>query len=328
MVDNKTENSTYSYDYDYEEVIIPSAKVQFWSYLVFEIPSLFFNLYLLYYLIFNRRLRSQLQNHVVMVLLSVCLVILVVDNSFYLDGLRVNHGNSFPFSKGVCLLWWFIDYGFYGAIPVFLMWASFERHILVFYRRRFLNTTRKIFFIHYCPLIIISIYLIGFYVGVILFPPCQNIFYSNDLACGSYPCYQDITWINTWDYFFNGVLCNILEAFFSISLLFRIIWRKYISTRHFRWKKYRKMTIQLLSISTLSLSITLPQALITFIQSQPNMSDFGSTVAPYFFYLTTYVVLFLPFVCFGCLPELWPKALLCHQRRQGTVAPMTIAVGT
>ncbi|CAF4126208.1 unnamed protein product [Rotaria magnacalcarata] len=111
MADNETENSTYSYDYDDEEVIIPPAKVQFWTYLVFEIPSLFCNLYLLCYLTFNQRLRSQLQNHVVMILLFLCLIILVVDNSFHLDGFRTGHGNSFLFSIEVCLLWWIIDYG-------------------------------------------------------------------------------------------------------------------------------------------------------------------------------------------------------------------------
>ncbi|CAF3737365.1 unnamed protein product [Rotaria socialis] len=325
MADNETENSTYSYDYDDEEVIIPSAKVQFWTYLVFEIPSLFCNLYLLYYLTFNQRLRSQLQNHVIMILLFLCLIILVVDNSFYLDGFRIDHGNSFPFSIEVCLLWWFIDYGFYGAITIYLTWASFERHILVFYRRQLLNTKRKIFFIHYLPLIIISLYLIGFYIGVIFFPPCQNIFYSNELECGSYPCYQDITWLNTWDYFVNGVLCNILEALFSIALLLRAIWRRFMSTRHFQWKKYRKMIIQLLSISALSLSINLPQALIVFLQSQPNMSNFGSTIEPYLFYLTTYVVLFLPFICLGVLPELWPQSFFSHRRCRVAVVPMTTA---
>ncbi|CAF1467321.1 unnamed protein product [Rotaria sordida] len=325
MVDNETENSTSSYDYDYEEEFIPSAKVQFWTYLMFEIPSLFCTIYLLYHLTFNRRLRRQLQNHVVMILLFLCLIVLVIDNSFYLDGLRMGHRNSFPYSTNVCLLWWFIDYGFYGAIQVFLMWASFERHILVFYRRQFLRARRKIFYIHYCPLIIISIYLIGFYVGVILFPPCENIFDSNNIACGLYPCYQDIPWINAWDYFSNGILCNILEAFFTILLVFRTIWRKYISTRYFHWKKYRKMIIQLLSISILSLSINLPQALITFVQSQPNMSHFGSTVAPYFFYLTTYVVLFLPIVCFVCLPELWPQVFFFCQQHRGAVAPIIIA---
>ncbi|CAF2853712.1 unnamed protein product [Rotaria sp. Silwood2] len=326
MIDNQTINDTGSYEY--EEILVPSAQVKFWTYIIFQVPSIFCTLYLLYYLIFNRRLRRQLHNHVVIVVLILCFIILVVDNSLYLDGWRIGQKNSFPFSSGVCLVWWFIDYGFYGAISIFLFWASLERHILVFYRRRYLNTPRKIFYIHYFPLIIISIYLIGFYTSAILFPPCKNIFHYNYLACGSNPCYHDITWINTWDYLFNGVLCNVLEAFFSSSLLVRIIWRKFYSTRRFNWKRYRKMTIQLLSISSLSLCINLPHSLIILIrQIQPNMSDFAIDTEPYFFYFTGYVVLLLPFVSLGCLPELWPKRFFCSQRSRRIVGPMTISAG-
>jgi len=324
MIDNETINNTDLYEYE-EEILIPSAQVQFWTYLILEIPSIFCTIFLLYYLVFDRRLRRHLHNHVIIVLLFLCLIILIVDNSLYLDGWRIGHGNSFPSSSNVCLLWWFIDYGFYGAISVFLLWASFERHILVFHRRRFLSTKRQIFYIHYFPLIILSIYLIGFYIGVIILPPCKNIFYFNYLACGLYPCYQDISWLNTWDYLFNGVLCNILEALFSISLLLRTIWKKFYSQRRFHWKKYRKMTIQLVSISILSLVINLPQSLIILVrQIQPEMNDFGINVEPYFFYLTGYVILLLPFVCLGCLPELWSKLLFFNQRGEHMIGPMTI----
>jgi hypothetical protein len=81
------------------------------------------------------------------------------------------------------------------------------------------------------------------------------------------------------------------------------------------------MTIQLLSISTLSLCINLPQSLIILIrQIQPEMSDFGVDIEPYFFYFTGFIILLLPFVCFGCLPELWPKFF----RQQRMIDPMTI----
>jgi hypothetical protein len=326
MVDNETTNYTDYYDYENDYDLIPSAQVQFWTYLIFEIPSILCTIYLLYYLIFDRHLRRQLHNHVIIVLLFLCLIILIVDNSFYLDGWRVGHGNSFPSSSNVCLLWWFIDYGFYGAITIFLVWASLERHILVFHRRRFLTTKRKIFYVHYLPLILLSIYLIGFYTGVIILPPCRNIFYYNSLACGSYPCYQNVSWLNAWDYLFHGVICNILEAVFSCSLLLRTIWKKLTSQRRLHWKKYRKMTIQLLSISTLSLCINLPQSLIVLVRHiDPGMSNFGVNVEPYFFYFTGYVILLLPFVCLGCLPELWPR--FCQGRHRRTIEPMTISAG-
>ena len=326
MIDNETINDTDLFYYeDDEEKMIPSAQIQFWTYLILEIPAMYCTIFLLYHLLLDRRLRRHLHNHVVIVLLFLSLVILVVDNSLYLDGWRIGHGNSFQSSSSVCLAWWFIDYGFYGAISVFLVWASFERHILVFHRRRFLGTQRQIFSVHYFPLIFISIYLIVFYTGAIIIPPCKNVFYFNSLACGLYPCYQDVSWINTWDYSINGVLCNILEALFSVSLLMRVLWRRYYSLRRFQWKKYRKMTIQLLSISTLSLCINLPQSLIILVrQIQPEMSDFGINVEPYFFYFTGYIILLLPFVCLGCLPELWSKLYFFSQRRQRMIGPVTI----
>ena len=331
--DNSTDNSSYEYDYEYEyeyedEVLIPSGPVQFWTYLIFEIPAIICTIYLLYNLIFNRRLRKHLHNHVVIVLLIFCFVVLIVDNSLYLDGWRIGHGNSFPRSPSICLLWWFIDYGFYGAISIFLVWASFERHILVFHRRRFLATKQQIFYVHYLPLILLTGYILAFYTGAILIPPCKNIFYYNYLACGSYPCYQDIPWLNTWDYLFNGVLCNIFEAFFSITLLIRTIWNKLTSQGRFNWRKYRKMTVQLLSISTISLCINLPQSLIVLVRTmRSDLSDFGVSVEPYFFYLTGYIILLIPIVSLGCLPELWPKFLQNRARR--FIGPMTVtaAVG-
>ena len=324
MTVSEIENITDADDDD-QDILIPSAQVQFWTYLVLGIPSLLCTLFLLYHLIFDRRLRQQIHNHVVIILLFLCLVILAVDNALYLDGWRTGHGNSFPPSAGVCLVWWFIDYGFYGAISVFLVWASFERHLIVFHRRRFLTTQRQIFCFHYLPLVSISIALVGFYLGTIVFPPCTNIFHFDSLACGSYPCYQDISWLNTWDYLFNGVLCNILEAVFSISLLFRAVCRRCYSQRRFHWKKYRKMTVQLLSISTLSLTINLPQSLIVLVkQINPNLSDFGIYVEPYFFYFTGYIILLLPFVCLGCLPELWPRSLCLCRRPRHTIGPMTL----
>ena len=321
------ENGTdYHYgDDEEEEILIPSAPVQFWTYLIFEIPSMFCTIFVLFHLLFNRHLRQQIHNHVIIILLILCLIVLVIDNSLYLDGWRVGHGNSFPSSSSVCLLWWLIDYGFYGGISVFLVWASFERHLLVFHRRRCFLTQRRIFFIHYLPLIILSIYLMGFYIGVIIYPPCENVFYFKSLACGSYPCYQDISWLNTWDYLFNGVLCNLLEAFLSITLLSRTIWRKYYSQRRFHWKRYRKMTIQLLSISTVSLCINLPQSLIVLIQQfHPDLNGFAANIEPYLFYLTGYMILLLPLVSLGCLPELWSKLFFCTPRSRRMIGPMTI----
>ncbi|UJR32907.1 hypothetical protein I4U23_020368 [Adineta vaga] len=88
------------------------------------------------------------------------------------------------------------------------------------------------------------------------------------------------------------------------------------------------MTIQLLSISTLSLCINLPQSIIVLVrQTHSDLNDFGASIEPYFFYFTGYLILLLPFFSLGCLPELWPKLLCWNQRDRRMIGPITITAG-
>jgi hypothetical protein len=322
--DNETSNNTNGFDQSNDE-LIPSRQVQFWTILAFQIPSLSCTIFLLGHLSFDKRLRQALHNHIIIILLVLCFIIEVIDNSLYLDAYLHHGSNSFHSSPAICLIWWFVEYGVYGAVTVFLTWASFERHILIFYHNRLLGTRLKRIIFHYIPLGFISIYLTGFYIGVILFPPCENIFDYELEGCGLSPCYEEISWLNIWDYLFNGVLCTLIEAICSIYLLIRVIWQRHRAHQRILWRQHRKMTIQLLSISTLVLSTTLPQSLITSIQVMvPGMTDFASYVASYFYFLTSFVVLLLPIVTLGCFPELWPKLIPFKRRRRQIVAPLTI----
>ena len=301
------------------EDFIPSREIQFWTILVFEIPSLICIIYLLSHLLRKQHLRQALHNHVIIILLSLCLLVEVIDNPLFLDACLQRGRSSFVPSPAICLTWWFVDFGVYGAITVFMAWASFERHILIFYPHRCLNTRRKRIFFHYGPLTILSLYLFGFYLGVLIFPPCENEFDYEVEACGFSPCYEGIAWLNIWDYLINGSVCTLIEAFCSITLLIRTIRRRYRVQKSVHWRKHRKMAIQLLSISFLSLSITLPQAILIAIQrTMPGMADFAFELGLYLFFLSTFVVLFLPFICLGCFSELWPRL----PRRTRTVVPI------
>jgi hypothetical protein len=103
------------------EQVIPPSPVQFWTFLIFEIPSLACTIFLLYHLLFNRQLRNALHNHVIIIFLFLTLFIEILDNPLYTDAYRLgDNQNSFPIISSICLMWWFIDYGFYGAITVFL----------------------------------------------------------------------------------------------------------------------------------------------------------------------------------------------------------------
>ena len=223
-------------------------------------------------------------------------------------------------------MWWFIDYGFYGAITVFLAWGSIERHILVFHHHRFLRTQKQRFLIHYLPLILISIYVLGFYIGVIFFPPCENTFDFDSLACGLSPCYEDVSYLGTWDYLGNGIVSTFIETISSIALLIRALWQKRRAYQPVNWRKHRKMAFQLLSISCVSLTIVFPQSLITVIQQfgGSSMSDFGDEVNAYFLFYLIYICGFsiTIYICLGSLPKLWRKLWIFQRKRRRNVIPM------
>ena len=310
------------------DLVIPSSSVQFWTFLIFQIPSLACTIFLLYHLLLNNKYRRALDNHVIIILLILTFCIEIFDNSLYIDAYRFGgHHNSFSMSIPVCLIWWLIDYGFYGAITVYLAWASLERHVLVFHHR-LLRTSRQKFLFHYIPLILLSIYLLGFYIGVIFFPPCENTFDFQSLACGLTPCYEQISYLNTWDYLINGIMCTCIETISSLVLIIRVLMQKHRLHQPVNWRKHRKMALQLLSISVLSLTIVFPQSLIILIQQigGPNMNAFGAQLDPYLFYFYTFVVFLLPFICLANLPELWKKFHRVHLQRQRRVhaGPLTV----
>ncbi|CAF3979984.1 unnamed protein product, partial [Adineta steineri] len=88
------------------EDIIPSSPVQFWTFLIFQIPSLACTVFLLYHLLFDRKLRTALNNHIVIILLLLTLCIEIFDNPLYMDAYRLGgYRNSFPMTPSICLMW-------------------------------------------------------------------------------------------------------------------------------------------------------------------------------------------------------------------------------
>ena len=90
------------------------------------------------------------------------------------------------------------------------------------------------------------------------------------------------------------------------------------------WRKHRKMALQLLSVSCLSLIVAFPQSLIVVVRQVggPRMVDFAIELSACLAYLSGVVVLLLPFVCLGGLSELWPKIWFLNWKRRTAVRPL------
>ena len=278
--------------------------LRFWLLLIFDIPSIICSVFVLYHLLINRKSRYALHNHTVILLLFIALLFQLTDIPWYLD--FIQKGSVLPAIPVRCLVWWLVNLGFYNTAALVLAWTSIERHILVFHDR-WISTRKKRFFVHYLPLIVLISYSIIYYTIVIFFPPCQHTFIYTLPVCAASPCHLFHRFLGLWEMGVHGCLSTIFVAFFSLALLVRVIVYKRRRHRVFRWKFYRKMTIQLLSISALYLLLNFPIMIMSVAHLCGLPADIGVEAQQITFFLTYWVMFLLPFVTLCSIPGLKKK---------------------
>ena len=274
-----------------------SLNLQFWILLIFTIPSLFCSLIVIYRYLFNRFLRNGLHNHSILLLVTVNVILIITDVSWMLDSLRRN-GDVLSPTRSFCTLWWIIDDSLYGLQTAILAWASIERHILIFHSK-YVSTRKQKLLFRCLPPGLLTIYVFAYHIGVIVFPSCENEFDYHELECGSNPCYLAITFLAAWELIVNNIIPTLIIAIFNIALFYRIIAQKQRLRQPIQWRKHRRMSMQLLSLSAVYLFLNLPMIvimLIQLVQSEDPQVGFGTQL--YIFILTYSVTLSLPFVVY------------------------------
>jgi hypothetical protein len=213
------------------------------------------------------------------------------------------------------------------------MWISIERSLFIFHGNLY-NTAKRRLFFHYLPLITIIIYVFFFYAVAIFIYPCKQQFDFTQPLCG-FPCYTNYANISLYDVIAHTGIPLLFSIMLDSTLIIRVMCRKRVGMQqHFgaQWSKYRKMVIQLLSISSLCLSCQIPFASILFLELVivlPDLVSYIQTV--YFYYLFWLLTLLLPIVCMACMTEVTNKlknSFIQRTRRNMTVMPMTIVPKT
>ncbi|CAF3922134.1 unnamed protein product [Rotaria sp. Silwood1] len=145
-------------------------------------------------------------------------------------------------------------------------------------------TNRKRLFVHYLPLITIILYTGIFYIVVIFLPPCQ-IIYDYTLPIGNaYPCYQSYGILGMWEFGANNIAPTVVIAFFIMLLLTRVTLLKRRLHQPMQWRKQRRMTIQLLSITSLNLIFNMPLNILSLAHLCDLPSDIGYEAQQYFYF--------------------------------------------
>lgn len=300
MSTNDSSNSTDDDSFVNSEISLPRV-VRFWLMLLFNIPSVICSFSLIFYIIFNRHQRHGLHNHTILFILIFGLPVQLMDINFYL--VFYHYGIIQPTEPIVCLLWWFADYGIYNGGLFLMFWLATERHILIFHDR-WVSNRRGRFLFHYLPLILITAYILIFYIYVIFFLPCENTYAYTVPVCGASPCYQSYGVLGMFEFMVNTSIPIILEGIVSIGLVIRVQWQKRRLRQATQWRKNRRMIIQLFLVSGVNIILNLPISLIPIAHLCGLPPEYGVQAQLYFFFLGYFVIFLFPFVSLSQFPEL------------------------
>ena len=157
------------------------------------------------------------------------------------------------------------------------------------------------------PLILLLIYAAIYYTLVIFNPPCQNTYIYTLPVCGASPCHLFDPVLGMWEMGVHGCLMTIIIATFNIGLLIRVVVNKRRTRQTFQWRKYRKMIIQLLSVSIIYLTFSLPVMIMWVARLCGLPPNVGVEAQLISFFFTYWVVLLIPIVSLTSVPDLKKK---------------------
>ena len=266
---------------------------RFWLFLISFLPSFIFCVIVLYHLLRDRTRRRNLNNHLIIVLLFNTLLYELLSIPIFLAYYYV--GILRPASPALCLFWTFIDSGLFTLALILVAWASIERYILIFHRN-LVSTRKKRFFIHYLPLASIVIYCLVFHAVTVLFPPCDNEFHYALPLCGRPICLYEVNFVAIWDTVVNNMLPTLAIVVVSVALLVRVLLQKHRMRQQIVWRRHRKMTIQLLSVSALYFVLYMPPMLVELLQECCTEPEFGADYQLHAILFSYYVICLFPFL--------------------------------
>lgn len=287
-----------------------SKNISFTLLITFVIPSILMHLIVFILIFFNKTLRSASNNYVILFTLFYSFVVTAFMIPTVLDSHRSKP--TIHWSLIACKIRSFIETTSLIAINLLLAWGSFERHLLVFHINLF-NVEWKKFCFHYMPPILISIYLVIFYIYGSFIYPCENqVDFVNNICY--YGCQSTDPLLGMWQTSIHDIFPPICVLICNATLMFRVYRSKARLRQSINWKKYRIMIFQLVSISSLYLGFNLPFSVVYLwfkIASTPVISTLLQRLG----FLIYLVPLIFPFVCLFSTPELGLKIkqILRHQ---------------
>ena len=256
-----------------------------------SIFSLASSLLILGYFLTHRTqmLKRALHHHAVFLLTIVSFLSVTCDLPFQMNFLQFGEYlyRSVPFC--VWLTWF--DFSLTTMSLLLTVTASLQRHILVFYSH-WMQVRRKRILFHYVPLAFCMIYPPLFYLGAVYIYPCEPYFDPSTGNC-AIVCYVSDPVLYNIDWFLHTVTSITVLVIANFILVIRVIYSMGRVRRQGseNWKRQRKLTLQLLSFTSLYVLIYVPNTIISLFVTFVYAQDFFSI--PHWYYDVIYMVLFV-----------------------------------
>lgn len=277
-------------------------RVKFFILLLSQIPAIVITLFIFAFFLKHRQQMSIRQNQALILLLFVNLVALTADLPMPIHFYRTSMVS--PATAAYCTWWIFFEYSL-NLISEFLMAViSIQRHIFIF-QPRLLNHRLKLYIMHYLPLLFCLIYPFIFYLIIIVFYPCDGTqwVYSSNL-CGYANCYLVYNKLLTsFAWALNNGLPTVVIFLANAILVIRVVLQKRRRQQQVSWRKQRRMTLQLLTISSLYMIAWIPSLIAGVGQRVMSPTFLAQAQIDYLLDLIYIVCLYLPWVSYGLLPD-------------------------
>lgn len=234
--------------------------IKFGIFVTLQVPSVSCSVYLLFRYRMRRELVRSTHHHIIIALLCTSLLFVLVPISaseafFFTSYVR-------PASYTFCSFWTLIHYSINLVNLLLMAFACVQRHWFIFQPNP-LGCRRDRIAYHYIPMTTCIVYPWIFYSIMIFLYPCEPVYDFTQLLC-MLPCYFTSTVVSNIDTWLNLNAPILAIPFLSVSLFIRFIIRKRrVQMALFRWKRDRKMVIELVTVTLLYASMWLPLVIAT-----------------------------------------------------------------
>lgn len=275
--------------------------------MILAVPSLICFLIIFYYFIRLRKtlLFDRMNHHVILCILISDFLLIFTELPFTLLYL----GYGYLTTSKPCLFWIFWDYSLEVASLFLTMYASIERYALVFHHQWIMKHKCLL---HYIPLGFFALYSFIIYAYLVFVVPCKSnhTYDLTSFACGG-ACYYDSVIQNTYDTIVNIMLPSLVLFILNCFMIGTVVSRKRRISPSTpiaqNLKRNRRMILQLLAISLMTLITWIPWVILILGQNfcDPSFGQkFMDVAAHYLPYFTSFAS---PFLALIGLPEIYKK---------------------